>query len=54
MSAQRPAYATDVTDEEWPILEPLLPPAKTGWRPRKDPMREVINGIQYVLRGGCA
>jgi putative transposase len=54
MSAQRPAYTTDVTDEEWPILESLLPPAKTGGRPRKYPMREVINGIQYVLRGGCA
>ena len=54
MSAQRLAYTTDVTDEEWPILEPLLPPEKTGGRPRKYPMREVINGIQYVLRGGCA
>jgi putative transposase len=54
MSAQRPAYTTDLTDEEWQILEPLLPPEKTGGRPRKDPMRDVINGIQYVLRGGCA
>jgi putative transposase len=54
MSAPRLAYTTDLTDEEWQILEPLLPPAKTGGRPRKYPMREVINGIQYVLRGGCA
>ena len=54
MSAQRPAYTTDVTDEEWPILEPLLPPAKTGGRPRKYPMREIIKGIPYVLRGGGA
>jgi putative transposase len=54
MSAQRLAYTTDLTDEEWQILEPLLPPEKTGGRPRKYPMREVINGIQYVLRGGCA
>jgi putative transposase len=54
MSAQRLAYATDLTDEEWQILEPLLPPGKSGGRPRKYPMREVINGIQYVLRGGCA
>jgi putative transposase len=54
MSGQRPAYTTDLTDEEWQILEPLLPPEKTGGRPRKYPMREVINGIQYVLRGGCA
>src|SRR5919198_5739301 len=54
MSAQRLAYTTDLTDEEWQILEPLLPPEKAGGRPRKYPMREVINGIQYVLRAGCA
>jgi putative transposase len=54
MSARRLAYTTDLTDEEWQILEPLLPPAKTGGRPRQYPMREVINGIQYVLRGGGA
>jgi putative transposase len=54
MSAQRLAYTTDLTDEEWQILEPLLPPEKTGGRPRKYPMREVLNGIQYVLRGGAA
>jgi putative transposase len=54
MSAQRLAYTTDLTDEEWQILEPLLPPPKTGGRPRKYAVREVINGIQYVLRGGCA
>ncbi len=54
MSAQRPAYATDVSDEEWQLLAPLLPPEKPGGRPRKYPIREVINGIQYILRGGCA
>jgi putative transposase len=54
MSARRLAYATDLTDEEWQLLGPLLPPEKAGGRPRKYPMREVLNGIQYVLRGGCA
>jgi transposase len=54
MSAQRPAYTTDLTDAEWPILEPRLPPEKTGGQPRKYPMREVLNGIQYVLRAGGA
>jgi putative transposase len=54
MSRQRLAYTTDLTDEEWQILEPLLPPEKSGGRPRKYPGREVINGIQYILRGGCA
>jgi putative transposase len=54
MPAQRPAYATDLSDEEWQLLAPLLPPEKPGGRPRKYPIREVINGIQYILRGGCA
>jgi putative transposase len=54
MSARRLTYTTDLTDEEWQILAPLLPSAKSGGRPRKYPMREVINGIQYILRGGCA
>src|ERR671925_1366742 len=54
MSARRLAYPTDLTDEEWQILAPLLPPEKSGGRPRKYPIREVINGIQYVLRGGGA
>jgi putative transposase len=54
MPAQRPAYTTDLSDEEWQLLAPLLPPEKPGGRPRKYPLREVLNGIQYVLRGGCA
>src|ERR671922_212130 len=54
MSARRLTYTTDLTDEEWQILEPLLPPEKSGGRPRKYPRREVMNGMQYVLRGGCA
>jgi putative transposase len=54
MSAQRLAYTTDLTDEEWQILARLLPPERGGGRPRKYPRREVINGIQYILRGGCA
>jgi putative transposase len=54
MARQRLSYTTDLTDEEWQILQPLLPPVKSGGRPRKYPMREVLNGIQYVLRGGGA
>jgi putative transposase len=46
MAAQRLAYASDLTDEEWQILAPLLPPEKAGGRPRKYPMRDVIDGIQ--------
>jgi putative transposase len=54
MPAQRPAYTTDLSDEEWQLLAPQLPPEKSGGRPRKYPMREVMHGIHYVLRAGCA
>jgi putative transposase len=54
MARQRLAYTTDLTDEEWQLLKPLLPPEKSGGRPRKYAIREVLNGIQYVLRAGCA
>ena len=46
-------YSSDLTDEEWAILEPLIPPAKRGGRPRTANMREVLNGIFYVLKTGC-
>lgn len=53
---ERRAYPTDLTDEEWARLEPLIPAPKSGpWggRPPID-RREIINGIRYVLRTGCA
>ena len=51
---KKTSYPSDVTDQEWAILEPLIPKAKPGGRPRKVKMREVVNGIFYVLRGGIA
>lgn len=54
MHSNRRSYSTDLSNAEWQILEPLLPPEKQGGRHRKYPMREVINAIQYILRGGCA
>ena len=54
MRSYRQAYSTDLSDAEWQILEPLLPPAKPGGRHRKYQTREIINAIQYILRGGCA
>ena len=54
MLIERRAYSSDLTDAEWQILEPMLPPEKPGGRHRKYTMREVINAIQYILRGGCA
>ena len=49
----RKAYKTDLTDTQWQILEPLVPPPKSGGHPRTVNMREVVNGIFYVLRTGC-
>jgi len=46
-------YPTDLTETEWTVLTPLIPAAKPGGRPRTTAMREVINAIFYVLRGGC-
>ena len=45
-------YPSDLTDEEWAIIEPLIPPAKDGGRPRSTDMRRVLNGIFYVVKGG--
>src|SRR5499433_3226960 len=46
-------YQTDLTDTEWRIIAPHLPkPCATG-RPREWPMREIVNGIFYVMRAGC-
>jgi putative transposase len=50
----RKRYPTDLTDEEWRVLEPLIPAAKPGGRPRSVDMREVVNAIRYLLRAGCA
>ena len=48
------AYSSDLTDAEWGLLEPFIPPAKPGGRPRTTDIREVVNAIFYILRGGCA
>lgn len=50
----RTAYPTDLSDAQWKLLEPWIPPAKPGGRPRSVDMREILNAILYVLRTGCA
>ena len=49
----RKSYPSDLTDAEWAILAPLLPPPKQGGRPRSAELREVMNAIFYVLKTGC-
>ena len=46
-------YPSDVTDEEWTHVEPLIHPAKRGGRKRETNMWEVFNGIMFVLSTGC-
>jgi putative transposase len=53
MSIKRKAYPSDVTDAEWQVLAPLLPPTKTRGRRRRVNLREIVDAIFYVLRTGC-
>ena len=46
-------YPTDLTDAEWALIAPLIPPAKRGGNKRTADMREVVNGLMYVLGTGC-
>ncbi len=46
-------YPSDLTDAEWALVEPLLPPARRGGRPREVNMREVLNAVFYLLSTGC-
>ena len=47
-------YPSDMSDAQWKIICPLIPPAKPGGRPREAEMREIVNGILYMVRGGCS
>ena len=46
-------YPSDLTDDEWRLVEPLIPPGKTGGGKRTLILREVVNGPMYVLSTGC-
>ena len=46
-------YPSDLTDAEWAHIAPLIPPAKRGGRRRRVDLRQVVNGIMYVLSTGC-
>ncbi len=47
------AYPTDLTDDQWAVVRPLLPPAKRGGRPRTTDLRLVLNTIFYLNKAGC-
>jgi len=46
-------YPSDLTDDEWAYVEPLIPPAKSGGGKRRTDMRAVMNGVMYILSTGC-
>ena len=46
-------YPSDLTDEEWALIEPLIPPGRPGGGKRRANLREVVNGLMYVLSSGC-
>src|SRR5476649_699024 len=46
-------YPSDLTDEEWALIAPVIPPAKRGGGKRTVSIREVVNGLMYVLSTGC-
>lgn len=51
---KRKAYPSDLSDEEWAIISPLIPVVKPGGRPATYSRREIVNAILYVLRSGCS
>jgi transposase len=46
-------YPSDLTDEEWSLVEPLIPPDRHGGRKRTVVVRQIVNGVMYVLSTGC-
>jgi putative transposase len=50
----RRAYQSDLSDEEWEVIESHLPIPRTPGRPRLHPLREILDAVFYVVRGGCA
>src|SRR3974377_1363771 len=46
-------YPSDLTDEEWALVEPMIPPARRGGGKRTVVMRDVVNGVMYILSTGC-
>ncbi len=50
----RKPYSSDLSDAQWALLEPLLPPSVPAGRPRTVDLREILNAILYLLTNGCA
>ena len=51
---RKQTYPSDTSEEQWALIEPLLPAVNTGGRPEKHPRRAIVDAILYVVRTGCA
>ncbi len=47
-------YPSDMSDAQWNVIRSLIPPAQSGGRPRQVEMRQIVNGVLYMARGGCS
>jgi putative transposase len=54
MIPSRKSYPSDLSDKEWCLIGPLLPPAIDDGRPREYHLREILNAIFYINRSGCS
>lgn len=50
----RKLYPSDLTEAQWQLIQPVIPPAKRGGHPRTVDIREVVNAIFYLVRSGCS
>lgn len=50
----KPRYPSSLTDAQWGLVAPLVPPPRPGGRPAKYPRRAILDGILYVTRTGCS
>lgn len=50
---KRKSYRSDLTEREWEALESLIPPPKSGGRPRSVNIREILNALMYIEQTGC-
>jgi transposase len=51
---ERKPYSSDLTDDQWQLVEPLVPAPREGGRPPKYARREIVNAVLYLTRNGCA
>lgn len=51
---KRRAYPSDLTNGQWAVIEPMIPDAAPGGRPRRASKREIVEAILYLLRAGCS